>query len=117
MADDDFKRGDVIKINFSPAIGHEIKDPHPALIIQNDIINKKAAVLIVAAISSEKPSTNKDRRYVFLKKGEAGLSKDSFIHCGQIRTIDKARFISKYGNLSDDRMEEVDEALRISLSL
>ena len=31
---------------------------------------------------------------IFLKKDEGGLSKDSYVDCGQIRTVDKALKVS-----------------------
>ena len=55
---------------------------------------------------------------IFLKKDEGGLSKDSYVDCGQIRTVDKAqRLITKLGTLNKTKMFQVDKALKVSLSL
>ena len=55
---------------------------------------------------------------ILLKKGEGGLSKDSYVDCGQIRTIDRdQRLITKFGALDKTKMLEVDKALKVSLSL
>lgn len=55
---------------------------------------------------------------IFLEKGEGGLSEESYVDCGQIRTVDKeARLITKFGSLNKTRMFEIDKALKISLSL
>ncbi len=55
---------------------------------------------------------------IFLKKGEGGLSEDSYVDCGQIRTVDKdQRLITKLGTLDKSKILEVDKALKVSLSL
>ncbi len=48
---------------------------------------------------------------------EGGLRQDSVLLCEQIRVIDKGRLIVKLGELSTERMEEVNEALRAILDI
>lgn len=55
--------------------------------------------------------------WILVPKGEGGLDKDSYVLCNQIRTVDEARLGDIYGQLSAKTMKEVDDALRISLSL
>jgi mRNA-degrading endonuclease toxin of MazEF toxin-antitoxin module len=55
---------------------------------------------------------------IFLTKSDGGLTEDSYIDCGQIRTVEKdQRLITKLGVLDKSKMLEVDKALKISLSL
>ena len=111
-------RGDVYLVNLDPIIGNEIGKARPAVIIQNDIGNKFSPVTIIAPISSVKEITKPLPIMIFLKKSEGGLSKDSYVDCGQIRTVDKdQRLISKFGTLDKNKMLEVDKALKVSLSL
>lgn len=111
-------RGDVYLVNLDPIIGKEIGKARPAVIIQNDIGNKFSPVTIIAPISSVKEITKPLPIMIFLKKSEGGLSKDSYVDCGQIRTVDKdRRLISKFGTLDKSKMLEVDKALKVSLSL
>ena len=115
---DPLARGDVYLVNLDPTIGKEISKSRPAVIIQNDIGNKFSPVTIIAPISSVKEITKPLPIMIFLKKGEGGLSEDSYVDCGQIRTVDKGkRFIVKYGSLEKSKMMEIDKALKISLSL
>ena len=44
-----------------------------------------------------------------------GLDKDSVIIVNQIRSIDQARLIKRVGILSRDKIEQVEEALQITL--
>ncbi len=55
--------------------------------------------------------------YVLLKKGAGGISKDSYVLCDQIRTVDQRRFRRILGALDMDTMRAVDRALAISLGL
>jgi len=111
-------RGDVYLVNLDPIIGKEIGKARPSVIIQNDIGNKFSPVTIIAPISSVKEIIKPLPIMILLKKGEGGLFEDSYVDCGQIRTIDKdQRLITKFGALDKSKMLEVDKALKISLSL
>ncbi len=111
-------RGDVYLVNLDPIVGKEIGKARPAVIIQNDIGNKFSPVTIIAPISSVKEITKSLPIMIFLNKGEGGLPEESYIDCGQIRTVDKdQRLITKFGNLDKNKMLEVDKALKVSLSL
>ena len=111
-------RGDVYLVNLDPIVGKEIGKARPAVIIQNDIGNKFSPVTIIAPISSVKEITKPLPIMIFLNKGEGGLSEDSYVDCGQIRTVDKdQRLITKFGTLDKNKMLDVDKALKVSLSL
>jgi len=111
-------RGDVYLVNLDPTIGKEIGKARPAVIIQNDIGNNFSPVTIIAPISSVKEITKPLPIMIFLEKGEGGLKEESYVDCGQIRTIDKnQRLISKFGLLSKLKMSEIDKALKVSLAL
>ena len=111
-------RGDVYLINLDPVVGKETGKARPAVIIQNDVGNKFSPVTIIAPITSVKAITVPLPVMVHLEKTEAGLNEESYVDCGQIRTIDKTeRLITKFGSLTKLKMHEIDKALKISLSL
>ncbi len=111
-------RGDIYLINLDPVIGKEIGKARPSVIIQNNIGNKFSPVTIIAPISSLKEITKPLPVMVFIEKGEGGLKEDSYVDCGQIRTVDKTeRLITKFGTLDKLKMFEIDKALKISISL
>jgi mRNA interferase MazF len=110
-------RGEVIRINLDPAVGSEPKKTRPCLVIQNDIGNKYSPVTIVAVITG---AENVPRRYpvdVPIRKGEAGLEKDSVIQCNLIRSVDESRIGPTLGHVTSTTMQKVEQALRISLGL
>jgi mRNA interferase MazF len=108
------KRGEIWIVNWNPARGSEQAGKRPALIIQNDIGNEKAPTTIVAAISS------KVRLYpmnVEIRPPEGGLKNPSIVKTSQILTVSKERLEKCLGRLSDKKMDQVDRAIKLSLSL
>lgn len=111
-------RGDVYLVNLDPLTGNDAPGLRPALIIQNDVGNRFSPITIVAPISWAKEISKPLPITIFLEKGEAGLDEESYVDCGQIRTVEKEeRLISKFGSLNKPKMLEVDKALKISLAL
>ena len=110
------KRGEVYLVNFDPTVGAEISKTRPALIIQNNIANKYSPVTIVAAISSQIDEKIYPTE-VFVSTGEGGLERNSLVLLNQIRTIDKRRLVKRLGILKRETMEQVEEALKVSLGI
>jgi mRNA interferase MazF len=110
------KRGDIFYADLSPVIGSEQGGIRPVLVIQNDIGNRYSPTVIVSAITSQ---INKAKlpTHIEISYEEYGLNKDSVILLEQIRTIDKRRLKDKIGHINDSTMEQVDDALMISLGL
>ena len=108
------RRGEIYIVSFDPVRGFEQGGVRPALVIQNDEGNEFASTTIVAAMSSQ------HRGYpvrVNASPRESGLRELSSVMLDQIRTISGTRLGKKVGQLTQDKMEEVDEALHRSLGL
>ena len=110
------KRGDIFYADLSPVIGSEQGGIRPVIIIQNDVGNKYSPTVIVAAITSQ---INKAKlpTHVEISSEEYGLNKDSVVLLEQIRTLDKRRLKEKIGHMTDNDMEKVDNALKVSIGL
>jgi len=108
------RRGDVWLVNWNPARGSEQAGRRPALVVQNDIGNQKAPTTIVAAISS---TVREYPMNVKVKPPEGGLEHLSIVKTSQMLTISKKRLGKHLGRLSQNRMDEVDRAIKLSLSL
>lgn len=109
------KRGELYWLDWNPARGSDESGLRPALVIQNDIGNRFSPTTIVAALTTavEKP-------YPFLVRvtaQERGLPKDSFVNLAAIMTVDQSRLMDKCGELSESKMAEVNEAIRVSLGM
>jgi mRNA interferase MazF len=110
------KRGEIYWLNFSPATGSEMKELHPALVIQNDIANKVSALTIIAAITSNLKVAALPVGIV-LETSESGLNRKSVVHLGQLYTVDKTRLGKLVAQVPSKKMEEVDKAIKVSLGL
>ena len=108
------RRGDIFYADLSPVVGSEQGGTRPVLIVQNDTGNRHSPTVIAAAITSQ---TGKARlpTHINIAGGSVGLSKDSVILLEQIRTIDKSRIKEKIGELSPEIMQQIDNALLVSL--
>ena len=110
------KRGDIYYADLRPVIGSEQGGVRPVLIIQNDAGNKHSPTVICAAITS-KMNKAKLPTHVELDSKKYHIMKDSVILLEQIRTIDKTRLKEKVCHLDKAILEQVDQALKVSLEL
>ncbi len=109
-------RGDIYYADLRPVVGSEQGGIRPVLIIQNEAGNRHSSTVICAAITSRQNKA-KIPTHVELAANRCNISKDSIILLEQVRTIDKQRLKEKVCHLDDDIMGNVNEALRISLSI
>ena len=107
-------RGEVWLVNCNPARESEQAGKRPALVIQNDIGNEKASTTIAAAISG---SVKIYPMNVKLDPPEGGLKRPSIVKTGQILTVSKERLEKRLGQISAEKMQEVNRAIKLSLDL
>lgn len=110
------KRGELYYADLNPVVGSEQGGLRPVLILQNDIGNKYSPTVIVAAITSQLTKA-KIPTHIELTASLYGLPKDSVILLEQIRTLDKQRLKEHISNLPPDLMEQVNQAILISLGI
>lgn len=108
------KRGDVYYCNLSPVIGSEQGGIRPVVIVQNDKGNKYSNTVIVAPISKKMSKPPIPTHVIFTSDH---LNYVSMILLEQIRTIDKARLEQWICTLDEATMEQINQALCISLNL
>jgi len=110
------RRGEVYLVSLDPTLGAEIRKTRPAIVVQNDLANRRSPITIVAAVSSQ----FEERIYpteVFVRAPEGGLTADSVVLLNQIRSVDKGRLVRRLGVLKAETMREIDAALLLSLGL
>jgi mRNA interferase MazF len=111
------QRGDIFWVNFSPGKGSEPLGRRPGLVIQCNALNdSKLNTVIMLAITStlkfgELPGN------IMLHKGEANMPRQCVINVTQIKSVDKASLQEKIGNLSNKKMDEVVEGLKLALDI
>ena len=111
----DFHRGEVYYADLNPVFGHEQGGTRPVLVLQNDVGNYYSPTLIVTAITRRTFKKPSQPTHVVLDDAE-GLEPSLFM-LEVIRTIDKRRVRGYVGKLTEEQMEQIDAALRVSLRL
>ena len=108
------KRAEIYLANLNPVVGSEQGGLRPVLIIQNDRGNRYSPTVIIAAITA---ATQKAElpTHIHVMPEESGLHKPSIVLLEQIRTLDKSRLRALVGRLSEEKMRQIDKALRASL--
>ena len=109
------KRGEIYLANLDCSVGSEQSGIRPVLVIQNDIGNKYSPTIIVLAITSK--SKKNIPTHVKIDSNFEGIKKDSIVLVEQVRTIDKSRLIKRIGKLDLNKMNEIKEALKLSLNI
>ncbi len=109
------KRGQIWIVDFNPGFGREIHKKRPALIISIDLLNANLPTVVVIPLSSQIKTFAPEK--VFLPKKSIRLDKDSMILPHLIRAVDKERLIEKVGRISQEKMLEVEESLKLVLGM
>jgi mRNA interferase MazF len=84
-------------------------------VVSNDVNNAHSPIVSISPITS-----NVTRVYSFemkLPSGMGGLTTDSKVMVNQTRAVDKIRLVKKLGNLPQEFMAQIDQALRLHYDL
>jgi mRNA interferase MazF len=108
-------RGEVWRVDFEPIRGREQGRTRPALIISNDVFNRRGGdlVTVVPITTRARPI----RTFLRIEPPEGGLPQISYIICDQVRTIANERLGKRYGTVSPAVLAEVELRLRFLLDL
>lgn len=118
------QRGDIYFVNLSPIQGREQAGYRPVLVVSADAINRQPLVVtVVVGTSASRVSRNYPTN-VRVTAAECGLPHDTVFLCFQLRSLDPVRFIDqqtgqprRVGTLPTNRMQEVEQALKLVLQL
>jgi mRNA interferase MazF len=110
-------QGDIYWVRFGHSGDSGPSGMRPAVIIQNDLMNKSNIRTTVVALMTSNIKLASVPGNMRLKKGTAGLPKTSVVVVSQIATVDKLRLLEKIGTLSRKKTEEVIENCRKVISL
>ncbi len=102
MADYIPRKGEFIALTFDPQSGHEQRGPRPALVVSNDLFNKRTGVCIAC------PITNTRRDYPFHVAIETGEGVTGFVMVEQVKSIDfRSRKAKRLGKAPAEMLDEV----------
>lgn len=88
----------------------------PCVVLSADWLNRYALDVMVVPVTSVARGDFPTR--VELSAGEGGLRVDSWAKCDQVTTVNKRRLTGEpFGHLSQAKMQEIAEAVRLALDL
>ena len=114
------RRGEVRVVDLDPVRGAEANKRRPAVIVSNDGANSTAARLRRGVVTVVPVTSNVSRVYPFqvlLEAAATGLDRDGKAQAEQVRSVAVERVGARIGLLPADVMLQVDEALRLHLTL
>ena len=114
------RRGEIVTVTLDPTRGQEASKTRPAVIVSNDAANGTANRLGRGVVTVVPITSSTDRIYPFqvlLPAHLTGLRHDSKAQAEQIRSVTVERIGQRVGQLPASLMAELDQALRIHLSL
>jgi mRNA interferase MazF len=107
------RQGDVFWVDLGRPSGSGPGYRHPHVVIQNNLFNRSAISTVIACALTSNLNRASAPGNVLLGSGEANLPKKSVVNVSQVVTIDKAALVKRIGALSDDRVEQVLEGVRL----
>ncbi len=111
------RSGSIYWVDFSPGKGSEPMGRRPGLVIQNDALNdSNLNTVIMLAITSTLKFGDLPGN-IILQKGEANMPKRCVINVTQIKSVDKKSIKENIGALSDERMAEVYQGLKLVMNM
>lgn len=112
------KQGEIWKVQFTRGVGHEIQDVRPALVISENRRNAILGTIMCLGIEGY-PVNHADNQVGFHRDndvtyvGTERLNKeDSRVELTQAFTLDRARFLKKYGTIKPEKLNEVLELFK-----
>ncbi len=112
----EYRRGDIYLADLSPVCGSEQGGFRPVVVLQNNIGNRHAPTLVVAAATARTEKKAGQPTY-FLIQDNPAFHCPSMILLEQLRTIDKQRIGRYLGKVSQEEMTGIERALQTSLAL
>jgi len=111
------KRGRLYIIDFNPRIKTKPGKLRPALVLQSDLVNEAGYPFTIVIPTTTKLVENPGILRLRVKKGQGGLARDSDLLLGQLVAVANESFRQEIGALPDPLMEELENRIRIILSL
>ena len=112
----DYKRGDIVIVNFNPQRkSEEVAKVRPAIVISDSKLNQILDLITVVALSTNLIDDAEPLR-VRIPQRE-NLEKESDAMIEQLRTVSKQRVRDKIGSLTNAEMEKIVYGIKEMLAL
>jgi mRNA interferase MazF len=112
-------RGDVFMADFEPRSGAEQRGWRPCIVVMHSAFLEVETwfSVVVVPVSSSQGQTRRGPSVIVIDGKHTGLTKPSVALCHQITTLDKRKFGSQIGALSNEQLLNLEAGLRHTLEL
>ena len=111
------RRGEVWWAALRAPQGSEPGYRRPVVIVQSDDFNRSRIETVIAAAVTSNARLGMAPGNVVLPKKQAGLARNSVVNVSQLLTINKAFLTKRIGTLSPESIRQLDEGIRLVLSI
>ena len=111
------ERGEIWWTHLGPPEGSAPAARRPVLVVQADAFNESQIATVVVAVVTSNDSLARAPGNVMVRGDDTGLPRDSFVNVSQLLTLDKSRLVDRVGRVPFPVMQQIDEGMRLVLSL
>lgn len=111
------RRGEVWWADLPRPAGSEPGFRRPVLIVQSDEFNRSRIRTVIAAAITSNLSLAAAPGNVTLSKRSVGLDRESVVNISQVITLDRTFLTERVGRLSEGKLREVEDGLRLVFAL
>ena len=111
------KRGEIWWASLPDPVGSEPGYRRPVLIVQSDEFNRSGIRTVICAAVTSNLNLAGAPGNVHLSTRASGLPKPSVVNASQLITIDKTRLTERIKGIDTQSMLQVDEGLRLIMTL
>ena len=101
------QEGEIYLTRFTPAYRSEIRKIRPAIILRSENSSANPNLITIIPITSVSKGKENNFELKLKKKSFKALNKDSYALCWYVRTVDKARLMTKIGKLDDKTFKNI----------
>jgi mRNA interferase MazF len=110
-------RSEIWRVRLDPTLGTEINKTRPAVIVNDDAIGILPLKVIVPITDWKDTFTIRPWMVRLEPNLENGLSKTSGADTFQVRSVSETRLVKRLGQLDDEAMQAIAQALAIVLRI
>ena len=113
------KRGEVYWADLVPRSGSEQQGRRPVIVISHDGFNQTQGwrSIIVVPLSTSLAQAGRGPSAVSIRRGVAGLTRESVALCHQVTTLDRAKLVQRIGELSATELSKVEDGIKAAMDL
>lgn len=111
------KRGEVWWASLPTPKGSGPGFRRPVVVVQSNPFNQSRIATVIVAIITSNLTLADAPGNVRVGKSESGLAKPSVVNVSQVITLDRELLTQRVRGLPADTMRQIDEGLRLALSL